>query len=147
MRTYYRGPDALVTDEHFVWRTSSSQIYAVDGLRNVGLVQGRATAPPPAAALITAAGLFTAAAVSWTAFGSAAGYAMAALAVFSTAATLATRHQRTTRVWHLQAAYRGLEVTLYSSSDARVFNQVARALRRSIEDGRHTRTTYGLAAA
>jgi len=147
MRTYYRGPDALVTDEHFVWRTSSSQIYTVDGLRNVGLVQGRVDAPAPAAALVTAAGLFTAAAVSWTAFGSAAGYAMAALAVFATAAMVAARHQRATRVWQLHATYRGLGVTLYSSSDERVFNQVARALRRSIEDGRHTRTTYRLAAA
>ena len=146
MRTYYRGPDALVTDDHFVWRTSSTQIYAVDALRNVGLVQGRITASP-AAVLVMAAGLFATAAVSWTAFGVAAGYSVAALAVFITAATVAARHQRATRVWHLQATYLGVEVTLYSSSDVRVFNQVARALRRSIEDSRPTSTTYGLAAA
>jgi hypothetical protein len=147
MRTYYRGPDALVTDDHFVWRTSSTKIYAVGELRNVGLVQGRIAASPPAAVLVTAAGLFATAAVSWTAFGVAAGYSVAALAVFITAATLAARHQRATRVWHLQATYRGIEVTLYSSSDVRMFNQVARALRRSIEDSRRTSTTYGLAAA
>lgn len=146
MRTYYRGPDALVTDDHFVWRTSCTKTYAVDELRNVALVQGRMTASPPAAMLVTAAGLF-AAAGSWTAFGAAAGYSVAALAVFVTTATLATRHQRATRVWHLQATYRGIEVTLYSSSDVRVFNQVSRALRRSIEDGRPTSTRYGLAAA
>lgn len=147
MRTYYRGPDALVTDDHFVWRTSCTKTYAVDELRNVALVQDRMTASPPAAVLVTAAGVFAAAAGSWTAFGVAAGYSVAALAVLVTAATLATRHQRASRVWHLQATYQGIEVILYSSSDVRVFNQVSRALRRSIEDGRPTSTRYGLAAA
>jgi hypothetical protein len=147
MRTYYRGPDALVTDEHFIWRTSSTQIYAVGELRNAGLVQGRTAASPPIAVLATAAGLFATAVVSWSAFGVVAGYSVAALAVFVTAATLAARSQRASRVWHLQATYRGLKVTLYSSSDARVFNQVARALRRSMEDSRPVTPRYRLAAA
>jgi hypothetical protein len=34
----------------------------------------------------------------------------------------------------LQARYLGAEVVLYASTDARVFNQVARALRRAMED-------------
>jgi hypothetical protein len=36
---------------------------------------------------------------------------------------------------------------LYASSDARVFNQVARALRRAVEDARPPVTDHGLAAA
>lgn len=147
MRTYYRGPNVVVTDEHFIWRTSSTHIFAVDGLRNVGLVQGGATAPPPPAALVATAGLFAAAAVSWSAFGAVAGYSLAALAIFVSAATMATHRQRATRVWHLQATYRGAEVTLYASSDVRVFNQVARALRRSIEGHRHLQARRGLLAA
>ncbi|AGZ38694.1 DUF6232 family protein [Actinoplanes friuliensis] len=146
MRTYYRGPDALVTDEHFVWRTSSTQIFAVGELHNVGLVEGRATFRP-IATIVVAASLITATAAVWASFGPAAGYSLAALALVITALTVATQHQRAARIWHLQASYRGLETTLYSSADARVFNQIARALRRSIEDTRPTPRAYGLAAA
>jgi hypothetical protein len=40
-------------------------------------------------------------------------------------------------LWALTAAYRGDEqVTLYTSADVRVFNQVSRALRRAMEDTR-----------
>jgi hypothetical protein len=38
--------------------------------------------------------------------------------------------------WELQASCRGRTVSLYSSCDVTVFNQVARALRRAIEADR-----------
>jgi hypothetical protein len=63
-----------------------------------------------------------------------------------TALALATLRQQAAHIWHLQATYRGLEARLYSSPDPRVFNQVARALRRSIEDSRPARGTSGLIA-
>ena len=50
-------------------------------------------------------------------------------------------------MWQVHARYRGGETVIYASPDARVFNQVTRALRRSLEDDRQEPSTYGLAAA
>lgn len=147
MRTYYRGPDALVTDEHFIWRTSSSHIFAVGELRNVGLVRGGVAAKHPTGALIIVVLLVAASAAGWATFGAPVGYSLAALSLTVTALALATLRQQAAHIWHLHATYRGLEAHLYSSPDPRVFNQVARALRRSIEDSRPARGTSGLIAA
>lgn len=147
MRTYYQGPDAIVTDEHFIWRSSANRLFAVEELRNVGLVRGGTADFRPIAALAVAASLAIATAAAWQAFGAAVGYSMAALAVTVTALVLASAHQRAARIWHLQATYRGVETTVYSSADVRVFNQVTRALRRSIEDSRQVRPSYGMAPA
>ena len=57
MRTYYRGPDALVTDEHFVWRTATPRIFAVRELRNVGLVRDDVVDRRPDVAMVAAAGM------------------------------------------------------------------------------------------
>jgi len=147
MRTYYRGPDALVTDEHFVWRSSSSQIFTVHELRHVGRVPGHVSAPRPGTVLGVAAAVLVAAAASWSTLGSAAGFAALALSTVIVVTAIVAQRQRAARRWELQATWRGLPVTLYSSSDVRVFNQVTRALGRSIEDGRQHRPAYGLAAA
>jgi hypothetical protein len=49
--------------------------------------------------------------------------------------------------WELRATYQGQDVELYSSLDERVFNQIARALRRAIEDARPPSEWDDLAAA
>ena len=54
------------------------------------------------------------------------------LQAFLAVARLRMRPQR----WELRATYGGARVLLYASSDVRVFNQVARALRRTVEDAR-----------
>lgn len=51
------------------------------------------------------------------------------------------------RTFLLQATYRGTTVTLYASADQRVFNQVARALRRALEDAEPPATWDDTAAA
>jgi hypothetical protein len=38
MRSYYRGPDAVVTDTHFVWQSPTVRIFAIDDLENARLV-------------------------------------------------------------------------------------------------------------
>jgi hypothetical protein len=147
MRTYYKGPDAIVTDEHFIWRSSANQLFAVSDLHNVGLVKGGIAGFRPVAALAVTASLAVATAAVWQAFGAAVGYSVAALAVTVAALTLASAYQRAARIWHVQATYRGMETTVFSSADVRVFNQVTRALRRSIEDSRQARPAQGLASA
>ena len=141
-RTYYRGPDAVVTEKLFVWRTTPMKGYVVRDLRNVQLIR-RNDGLGPYAAPIAGGALVLAAAV-WTMFGSP--YALGALAVAgpaSLAIGIRIRPQR----WELHATYRGARVVLYASSDGRVFNQVVRALRRSVEDARPPSDDHDLVAA
>jgi hypothetical protein len=147
MRTYYRGSDALVTDDYFVWRTSSSHIFAVGDLRNIVIVRGPLTSSGQGPALVAGAGLFLRAAASWMLLGPAVGYTAAAAAIVLSLMILSLTGRRTARLWHLVGAYHGQTVTIYSSTDVRVFNQVTRALRRSTENKQRTRGTEDLAAA
>lgn len=147
MRTYYRGPDARVTDQHFIRRTSSAEVvFAVRDLRNVVRVQGAPAPDRLGGLLVTGAGLVTLTAASWSLIGPAAGYGMAGVAVVI-ALVMVSARRRNDRWWHVRATYRGAEITLYSSADQQMFNQVARALMRAIEDSRPTREVPRLATA
>ena len=134
-RTYYHGPDALVTDRLFLWYSTPPKGFAVRELRNVGLVRGDADPLRPYTLHVAAATLVLAAA-AWTMLDTPAAYVLGLLAVAVPAGFTAVTMRSRPRRWELRANYRGLEVVLYASSDARVFNQVARALRRAVEDSR-----------
>ena len=147
MRTYYRGPDALVTQERFVWRTSSPRIFVVRGLQHAVLVRCNVPDRRPSPALLVALMMTVLATVSWMLVSPTVGAVLGFLAVLTAVATLATQPRRTVYEWQVRATYQGAHVTVYASVDQRVFNQVARALRRAIEDGRPSRANHGLAAA
>jgi hypothetical protein len=131
VRTYYRGPDAAVTDELLIWQAGTTKAFVVAELRQVARVRqdGGRVGRVVAAVLLAVAG---------------AGWARLALpgrwyvAIGALLAALALAGWPShTRSWALRAAYRGdAEVTVYSSADPRVFNQVSRALQRAIEDAR-----------
>jgi hypothetical protein len=142
MRTYYRGPDALVTDEHFVWRTRTSRIFPVRELRNVGLVRDHVVDRRPDVALVAAAGMGVFAVMMWTLAGPVVGSALGFVSLIAATVAVTTRQGRTVRVWQVRATYRGMDVVLYSSPDARVFNQVTRALRRALEVHRAAHDEY-----
>jgi hypothetical protein len=97
MRTYYRGPDAVVTSELFVWLTRPARIFVIRELRDVGITG-------------------TAVDRGWW---------------------------RTGRWSELRASYRGSDVILFAGTDTRVFNQIARALRRALEEARPHATWPG----
>ncbi|MBB2945100.1 hypothetical protein FB565_004833 [Actinoplanes lutulentus] len=142
-RTYYSGPDAMVTDDQFVWITVSNQhTFTVRDLRNVGLVQAPSRMRPFAPAL--AVGVLFAAVAGWSLMTSPTWYVAGFVAVSAPAVVAIWRKPRH---WELHAQYRNQAVVLYSSADARVFNQVSRALRRAMEDTGRTPWGYGLAAA
>ncbi|GGN70278.1 hypothetical protein GCM10010112_36650 [Actinoplanes lobatus] len=142
-RIYYRGPDALVSDDQFVWHPHSApQVFAISDLRNVGLVQAPSRIRPYAPAL--AAGALAAAVAGWTLLPDPAIYVLVFLGLAVPGVAMLWREPGR---WELHAQYRGTAVVLYSSADARVFNQVSRALRRAMEDTRRTPWGYGLAAA
>jgi hypothetical protein len=141
MRTYYRGPDAVVTDTHFVWQSPTVRIFAIDDLDNVRLVRTVAGGNS-GAAIALGFGLSVVAVVAGLRFGVLATTPLiAALVVL----LLASMRKRGGPAWEIRARYRTQEVTVYTSDDPRVFNQVTRALRRTIER-RARRRAYGLVA-
>jgi hypothetical protein len=145
-RTYYSGPEALVTDRLFVWRTTPAKGFAVRELRNVGLVRGEADRLRPFTVHVAAGALILAAA-TWAMLDTPAAYVLGFLAVAVPGSFAAFTLRSRPRRWELRANYRGHEVVLYASSDERVFNQVARALRRSVEAARPPAGEYRLATA
>jgi len=147
MRTYYSGPDALVNQERFVWRTSSPRSFVVRELQNAVLVRCNVPDRRSNPALLVALLLTTLAVASWLLVGPVVGAALGFLAVLTAAGAMVTQPRRTRYEWQVRATYLGTRVTVYASVDQRVFNQVARALRRAIEDARPTRADHGLAAA
>jgi hypothetical protein len=141
-RTYYRGPEVVVTDRLFVWRTTPTKGFVVRDLRNVELVRAHRT--PYTAFAVGAVAILAVA--TWALLDTPAAYATGALAfaippVFVTA----DRRIRPQR-WELRATYRGYGILLFATSDARVFNQVARGLRRAVEDCRVPTSKYRLVA-
>lgn len=142
-RIYYRGPDALVSEDRFVWHpTSTPTVFAIPELRNVGLVQAPARVRPYAPAFIVVT--LAAAAAGWILLPDPAIYVLVFLGLAIPGVAMAWREPGR---WELHAQYRGTAVVLYSSADPRIFNQVSRALRRAMEDRRRTSWGYGLAAA
>jgi hypothetical protein len=142
MRTYYRGPDALVTEEQFVWRTGTSRTFAVRELRNVGLARDDVADRRPDVAMVAAAGMVAFTATTWMLVGAVIGMALGFVSLVASTVAVATRKRRTVRLWQVRATYRGVNMTIYSSSDLRVFNQVARALRRALEVNRPSHPTH-----
>ena len=136
-RTYYRGPDAVVTSELFVWRTTPPKLFSIRELKNVGIVRCAVrdeidhTRPHSAGAI---GGSVVLAVALWPSLNTPVLIIVVFLAVaVPTLALTAYRHNRP-RIWELHATYRGVEVVLYASNNVRVFNQVSRALRRAMED-------------
>ena len=145
MRVYYRGPDALVTDERFVWRAAAPQIFAVRELHRVGRVRADVPDPRSGGLMAIAVGLAAAAVAGWTVAGPLAGGALGASAMVVLLVAVTARQLRRVHMWQVHATYRGAVTVIYQSTDERVFNQVTRALLRAIEDSRPTPTGRDLA--
>jgi hypothetical protein len=136
MRTYYRGPDAVVTSELFVWRTTPAKIFAIRELYRVGFTcsdLGRAHPHTVRAA----AGSPVMAVALWPIVDTPGLIAVISLAIAIPIVAIGAYWRLRPRLWTLHATYRGSEVIIYSSTNARVFNQVIRALRRAVEDLPH----------
>jgi hypothetical protein len=145
-RTYYRGPDAVVTSELFVWRTAPARTFVIRELRNVGIARCEVDRSRPHTTQAFAGSAALAAAV-WPMVDTPALIAAVLLALAVPGAAVAAVWRLRPRCWELHATYRGGEVVIYASTEARVFNQVARALRRAIEDADPHTARNGAAAA
>jgi hypothetical protein len=142
IRTYYRGPDAVVTSELFVWRTSPAKTFVIRELKSVVIARGdihrhRAYAGQVAGSMAVAIAI-------WPILDSPALIVAVFLVVAIPGVAVAALYRR--QWWELHATYRNTAVILYASSDARVFNQVSRALRRAMEDADPHASFNGAAA-
>ena len=145
MRTYYGGPDAVVTSELFVWRTRPTRVFAIRELRGVGITHGAIDRRNPHTTQAAAGSLALAVAV-WPIVDTPALIALSVLAITVPVVAVAAHWRGRRQCWELHATYRGSAVILYASTSDRVFNQVTRALRRAMEDLRPHGTWPGEAA-
>ncbi|GAA0521059.1 hypothetical protein Ade02nite_64870 [Paractinoplanes deccanensis] len=146
-RTYYRGPDAVVTDEYFIWRTTPVRSYSVRDLRNVGQLRAVAESSSPVRVSVAAAVTVGVIGAGWTVLEPPHAYAIGLVAVTVPVACTLPSMFRRNRAWELRARYRGVDVVLYSCTEERQFNQVKRALRRAMEDARPSAGDLRFAAA
>jgi hypothetical protein len=146
MRTYYDGPDALVTENHFIWRTDPVRAFVVSDLRDVRLVQRDVGSPRVIVALAAVAAAALIVAPGWLLIHTMIGR-LVVLGAALAAVGLATLGRRSVHQWELRAAYQAREVVLYTTLEIRTFNQVTRALRRAVEGAERARGHYGMAAA
>lgn len=144
MRIYYRGPDALLTDDHFTWHGPERADFSIRDLREVGRVRSVAPGLSPHTLLVV--GAMLAFAVAWPLVAPFAAYSVILVVLAAAMTTLVIGRRRKVSLWQVQATYRGSRVTIYASADERVFNQVTRALSRAIEDARSPVPPYRLAA-
>lgn len=146
MRTYYDGPDALVTENHFIWRTDPLRAFVIADLRDVRLVQRDVGSPRVIIALAAMAAAALIVAPGWLLLHSTPGR-LVLVGAAAVAVSLATLGRRSVHQWELRAAYQSREVVLYTTLEIRTFNQVTRALRRSIEATGRVRGHHRMAAA
>jgi Flp pilus assembly protein TadB len=131
MRIHYEGPEAVVTSDYFIRRGPQPNTYVIRDLRDVCIAPDEASGLGAigysAAAALIAAFVIYEASSPW--------YALAFLGVSTVAiGCVAVRRAHRPRRHELRASYHGDRVALYASSDARVFNQVSRALLRAMEN-------------
>jgi len=146
-RTYYRGPDAVVTEKLFIWQASPMRSFVIRDLRNVGQVRAVVDSGSPVRVAVAAAVTVGVIGAGWTMLEPPEAYANGMVAVAVPVAWALPSMFRRSRGWELRATYRGAEVVLYTCTEERQFNQVKRALRRSMEDARPPAGDLDLAAA
>jgi hypothetical protein len=146
MRTYYDGPDALITENHFIWRTDPVRAFIIGDLRDVRLVQRDVGSPRVIIMLAAVAAAAMIVAPGWLLVHTMVGR-LVLVGAAAAAVSLATLGRRSVHQWELRAAYQSREVVLYTTLEIRTFNQVTRALRRSVEATDRGRGRQWMAAA
>jgi hypothetical protein len=126
---FYRDADVTVTN-HYFHRGPSR--YAIPELTELGVVRGPSHPSVLISSLIAVAQAPIAVPVV-AVFRSPVAFALAAVLLVVPVVVAFVSAHRFPPVQHLLARYRGRELTLFSTHDAREFGQVSRALQRAIE--------------
>ena len=128
-RTYYRGPRAVVTGDAFIARGEPTRVFRLADLANVTIV--RAVAPRHVAVRVVQLALIVLAGVLVVVLDSRVGMAGAAVLLVGTVVAIEMTGRHIS--WELHGRYQHGQVTLFISEALPEFNQVCRALRRSME--------------
>jgi hypothetical protein len=137
MRTYYRGPEVLITDQIFAVLAPYPAAFRIDELYNVHIVRSDLH-PARVFTAHAAGGAMVMVAASWPLINSPV-MCVAALVLVATPSVISGACSRLTpRTYELRATYRSLDVRLFRSADLTTFGQVRRGLIRALE-GRRTR--------
>jgi hypothetical protein len=142
MRTYYRGPDILITEEAFVRRAAPQQIFLIRELHHVVITRAGRTGP---GTLQIGGGAVVLAAVAWPILDTPSAFAAVAMIIAVPSAALLAGRRLRAQSFELRATYKGRDVLLFTSSHETTFNQVGRGLRRALEDSGPPASSYGLA--
>jgi hypothetical protein len=134
VRVYYSGPYAYVTESVFESWSPTYRRFAVAELSEVDIALAEA---PPDRALIACVNAGVLALVADLAgrptLGTLWSWVVGAAAVLTVAGVIAFRYRYRPRPLELLGWYRSEYVVLFRCTDDRVFGQVSRALRRSLE--------------
>jgi hypothetical protein len=127
---YYRAADVAVTN-YFFHRGRDK--YAISELTELGMIRGPMHPSVLISSVIAVAQAPIAVPVV-AVFRSPVAFALAAVMLVVPVAVALVSARRWPPVQELLARYRGRELTLFSTPDAREFGQVSRALQRAIEN-------------
>jgi len=137
MRTYYRGPEVLITDQVFAVLTPYPAVFRIDELYNIRVFRSELH-PARVFTAHAAGGAYVVVAASWPLIHS----PLACLAAFVLVATPSVISgacsRLTPRTYELRAVYRSLDVQLFATADVTTFGQARRGLVRAME-GRQNR--------
>jgi hypothetical protein len=137
MRTYYRGPEVLITDQVFAVLAPYPVAFRIDELYNARVLRGELH-PARVFTAHAAGGSIVVVAASWPLIHSPAGCLAALVFVVTPSVISGACFRLTPRTYELRATYRSLDVQLYASADLTTFGQVRRGLMRALE-GRQSR--------
>ena len=131
MTVFYRSSDLVISENEFVTLFAPER-FALGDLREIHIVRG-APDPQRRPAKHAVAGAMILAVAIGPLVDSPAAWAVAALALLGSAgfggASIFGRRPR----WQLNAQHQGIQLCLYSTTDARTFGQVKRGLVRALE--------------
>jgi hypothetical protein len=131
MTVFYRSSELVIDNEAMV-ELLSAQRFALSDLNRVSITR-RDDGQPRRVATPALVGMLLVAAATGPFVGSPAGWAATAMAIVVLLCVGGIAHLLRRHRWLLLADYRGNDVCLFSTTDARTFGQVRRGLLRALE--------------
>jgi hypothetical protein len=136
MRTYYRGPEVLITDKILaVAAAPVLRTFEIDELYDVVVVRGDLD-PARVITAHVAGGALVVVVACWRLLDSPAACLVALAFVVAASVISGACWRLNPRSYELRATYLGYDVQLYCSTDLRTFGQVKRGLMRALEGRR-----------
>jgi hypothetical protein len=132
MTVFYRSQELLISRDAFVPLFSPYR-FALADLSRVQVVRGASAHGTGRTATHAAVGALAVVAAAGPLVDAPQGWAVAVVALIGAIVVAGTSHALKRQRWQLQADHNGATILLYSTTDARTFGQVKRAMVRALE--------------